>query len=52
VDLRTVAGRLGHSHASTTLNAYAAFLPDADQRAAEVMAALLSDRGGPRITVD
>ena len=52
VDLRTVAGRLGHSHASTTLNTYAAFLPDADQRAAEVMAALLSDRGGPRITVD
>ena len=41
VDLRTVAGRLGHSHASTTLNVYAAFLPSADQRAAELMAHLL-----------
>jgi integrase len=51
VDLRTVAGRLGHSHASTTLNTYAAFLPDADRRAAEVMATLLSDSGGATITV-
>jgi integrase len=41
VDLRTVAGRLGHSKAGTTLNVYAAFLPDADHRAAEVMASLL-----------
>lgn len=40
IDLRTVAGRLGHSYA-TTLNIYAAFLPDADQRAAALMARLL-----------
>jgi len=46
VDLRTVAGRLGHSHASTTLNIYAAFLPDADQRAAELMALLLEGLDG------
>jgi integrase len=46
VDLRTVAGRLGHSHASTTLNIYAAFLPDADQRAAELMALLLKGSDG------
>jgi integrase len=42
VDLRTVAGRLGHSKASTTLNVYAAFVPDADHQAADVMAALLT----------
>jgi Phage integrase family len=30
VDVRTVSGRLGHSLASTTLNVYAAFVPDAD----------------------
>jgi integrase len=46
VDLRTVSGRLGHSKASTTLNVYAAFVPDADGRAAAVMAELVSgDRG-------
>jgi integrase len=42
VDLRTVAGRLGHSKAGTTLNVYAAFAPDADQHAADVMARLLA----------
>lgn len=42
VDLRTVAGRLGHSKAGTTLNVYAAFVPDADHQAAEVMATLLA----------
>jgi integrase len=47
VDLRTVSGRLGHSKASTTLNVYAAFVPDADRRAAAVMAELVigGDRG-------
>jgi integrase len=38
VDLRTVAGRLGHgSGGATTLRSYAAWMPTADQRAAEVV---------------
>jgi antitoxin StbD len=41
IDLRTVAGRLGHSKASTTLNVYASFVPDADQRAAQAISRLL-----------
>lgn len=50
IDLRTVAGRLGHSKAGTTLNVYAAFVPDADHRATDVMATLLATNasiGGP-----
>jgi integrase len=42
VDVRTVSGRLGHSLASTTLNVYAAFVPDADRRAANVMGRLVT----------
>lgn len=42
VDLRTVSGRLGHSKASTTLNVYAAFVPDADRQAALIMGELLT----------
>jgi integrase len=34
-DLRTVAGRLGHGQPWTTLNTYAAFLPERDQVAAD-----------------
>jgi integrase len=41
VDVRTVAGRLGHRNAATTLNVYSHFVPEADQRAAEVLARLL-----------
>jgi integrase len=41
VDVRTVAGRLGHRDAATTLNVYSHFLPEADQKAAEVLARLL-----------
>jgi integrase len=41
IDLRTVAGRLGHSKASTTLNVYASFVPDADRRAAEALSRML-----------
>jgi integrase len=41
IDLRTVAGRLGHSKASTTLNVYASFVPDADRRAAETLSRML-----------
>ena len=43
VDVRTVAGRLGHRDASTTLNVYSHFLPEADQRAADLLASLLAD---------
>ena len=42
IDLRTVAGGLGHSRASTTLNVYASLVPDADRRVAEAMSRLLS----------
>ena len=39
VDVRTVAGRLGHSGGgSTTLRTYAAFVQEADQRAATALA--------------
>jgi integrase len=41
VDVRTVAGRLGHRDATTTLNVYSHFLPEADRQAAEVLARLL-----------
>jgi integrase len=41
VDVRTVAGRLGHRNASITLNVYSHFLKDADRQAAEVLAKLL-----------
>jgi hypothetical protein len=48
VDVRTVAGRLGHRDASTTLNVYAHFLEEADRDAAQllgnVFVAALRDR--------
>ena len=37
VDVRTVAGRLGHRNAATTLNVYSHFLAKADQEAANVL---------------
>jgi integrase len=40
VDVRTVAGRLGHRNAATTLNVYSHFVPEADQAAAGVLGAL------------
>lgn len=40
IHVRTVSGRLGHSLTSTTLNVYAAFVPDADRQAAEVIGRL------------
>lgn len=43
VDVRTVAGRLGHRNAATTLNVYSHFLPEADRRAADVLGKLLDD---------
>ena len=36
VDLRTVAGRLGHGDGSLTLRHFAAWVSDADQRAASI----------------
>lgn len=41
VDVRTVAGRLGHKNPNVTLNVYAAFLPEADRDAADVIGKLL-----------
>lgn len=37
VPVHVVSGRLGHSTPSVTLNVYAAFLPSADELAADVM---------------
>lgn len=42
VDVRTVAGRLGHRNAATTLNVYAHFLEQADRGAADVMGRLIA----------
>ncbi|ONI90573.1 hypothetical protein ALI144C_02500 [Actinosynnema sp. ALI-1.44] len=47
VNLRTVAGRLGHSDAAMTLNSYTAWINEADQRAS----ALLANRLPLRLTV-
>lgn len=41
IDVRTVAGRLGHGQPWTTLNTYAAFVPERDRAAADHLAALL-----------
>jgi integrase len=41
VDLRTVAGRLGHGDGTTTLRTYAAWVAEADRRAAEQMAEIM-----------
>lgn len=37
IDVRTVAGRLGHRNAATTLNVYAHFLEQADRGAADLI---------------
>jgi len=36
-DVRTVAGRLGHSQTSTTVDVYAAFVPESDQAIADAL---------------
>jgi integrase len=41
VDVRTVAGRLGHANPNTTLNVYAAWQPAADRKASDIAAGLL-----------
>ena len=56
VDVRTVAGRLGHRNASTTLNVYSHFLPEADRQAADSLGALfeqaLNDDASRRTSPD
>ena len=42
VDVRTVAGRLGHRDASTTLNVYSHFIEQADRSAADLLGALFA----------
>lgn len=37
IDVRTVAGRLGHRNPATTLNVYSHFVPEADQQAAQAL---------------
>jgi integrase len=48
VDVRTVAGRLGHASATTTLATYAHMLGEADRAAADRVEALLGARSAPR----
>jgi integrase len=43
VDVRTVAGRLGHRNPSTTLNVYSHFVPQSDQRAAAALGQIFDD---------
>jgi integrase len=50
VDLRTVAGRLGHGDGSITLRHYAAWVTDADQRAASILSGRLA--GSPAVTAE
>lgn len=47
VDVRTVAGRLGHANASTTLSVYAGWVPAADRAAAELADARIGQRNLP-----
>lgn len=42
-DIRTVAGKLGHSQTSTTVNVYAQFLQDAEKETANAMENLLNE---------
>jgi integrase len=42
VDVRTVAGRLGHRNAATTLNVYAHFLEQTDRVAADIIGSVIA----------
>ncbi len=46
IDVRTVAGRLGHRNASTTLNVYAHFLEQSDRAAADVIGNVIAPQAG------
>jgi len=48
IDVRTVAGRLGHRNPSTTLNVYAHFVPASDRQAADALAALFEAATQPQ----
>jgi integrase len=53
VDVRTVAGRLGHSGGgTTTLRTYAAWVSEADQRAASGLATRMPSRPAPLAAVE
>jgi integrase len=43
VDVRTVAGRLGHRNPSTTLNVYSHFVPESDHEAADALGRIFGD---------
>lgn len=43
VDVRTVAGRLGHRNVATTLNVYSHFLAEADRDAADLLGRIFED---------
>jgi integrase len=47
VDVRTVAGRLGHRNPSTTLNVYSHFVPETDQEAAKTLGRIFKDAAHP-----
>jgi len=47
VDVRTVAGRLGHVNPSVTLSTYAAWVPARDQEAALLMGSFLDPVRSP-----
>jgi len=49
VPVRTVAGRLGHANAATTLNVYAHVLESSDAEAARVLAGLLVAADGTQL---
>ena len=45
VPVRTVSGRLGHASAMTTMDVYAHFLEESDERAASVIGDILATQG-------
>lgn len=47
IDVRTVAGRLGHRNPNVTLNVYSHFLPEADGAAADVPGGMLARTPAP-----
>ena len=47
VDIRTVAGRLGHGGGTTTLRVYAAWVAESDRRAANLLAGRVRKPNSP-----
>lgn len=47
IDVRTVAGRLGHRNPSTTLNVYSHFVPESDRDASTALARVLEQAEVP-----